>query len=168
MHLAVGADHNGYELKGMVRSWLEAAGHQVADLGAHHLDPADDYPDFAAAVARAVQSGQAERGIIICGSGVGACVTANKVPGVRACLCHDTYTSRQGVEHDDMNVLCLGARVIGIETARESVQAFLAARFGADPRFRRRLEKLLQVEREGRGAPATDAGAPQAKAHSPG
>jgi ribose 5-phosphate isomerase B len=103
-----------------------------------------------------VQSGEAERGIILCGSGVGACITANKVPGVRAGLCHDTYTSHQGVEHDDMNVLCLGARVIGVETAREAVQAFLGARFLPEPRFRRRLEKLLKVEREALHGPAPE------------
>ncbi|MSQ06152.1 MAG: ribose 5-phosphate isomerase B [Dehalococcoidia bacterium] len=154
MRLAVGADHAGYELKGLVLEWLAAAGHQVVDLGACEFDAEDDYPDFAAAVARAVQSGEAERGIILCGSGVGACITANKVPGVRAGLCHDTYTSHQGVEHDNMNVLCLGARVIGIETARELLQAFLRARFLPEPRFRRRLEKLLQVEREARQAPS--------------
>jgi ribose 5-phosphate isomerase B len=158
MRIALGADHAGYELKGLVRTWLEGAGHQVTDVGAHQLDPEDDYPDFAAAVARSVQSGQAERGIIVCGSGVGASITANKVAGVRACLCHDSYTSHQGVEHDDMNVLCLGARVIGIETAREAVRAFLAARFMPEPRFQRRLEKLLQVEREGGMASRPDAG----------
>jgi ribose 5-phosphate isomerase B len=164
MRLAVGADHAGYELKRLVLEWVAAAGHQAIDLGAHRLDPADDYPDFAAAVARAVQSGDAERGIILCGSGVGASITANKVPGVRAGLCHDTYTSHQGVEHDDMNVLCLGARVIGIETAREAVEAFLRARFVSDPRFVRRLEKLLQVEREALQPPVPDAGSPRRRA----
>ncbi|MBM3942523.1 MAG: ribose 5-phosphate isomerase B [SAR202 cluster bacterium] len=149
MRLAIGADHAGYDLKVQIASCLREMGHSVIDLGAHHLDPADDYPDFAAAVARAVRDGQAERGIIVCGSGVGACVTANKVPGVRACLCHDTYTGHQGVEHDDMNVLCLGARVVGIEVAREVVRSFLSAKFIPEPRFQRRLDKLIAVEREG-------------------
>jgi ribose 5-phosphate isomerase B len=113
------------------------------------LDPDDDYPDFAAAVARAVSSREAERGVVICGSGVGACVTANKVPGVRACLCHDTYSSRQGVEHDDMNVICLGGRIIGPEQAQELLEAFLEAGFLPEPRFQRRLDKLIEVERLG-------------------
>ena len=110
------------------------------------LDAADDYPDFAEAVARGVASGQAQRGLLLCGSGVGACIVANKVPGVRASVCHDTYSARQGVEHDDMNVLCLGARIVGIELARELVAAFLTATFSGDERHRRRLEKVLSIE----------------------
>ena len=111
--VALGADHGGFPMKTELLPWLQDQGHEVLDLGAHALDPTDDYPDSADAVAQAVASGRANRGIIICGSGVGACVAANKVPNVRACLCHDTYSAHQGVEHDDMNVLCLGARVIG-------------------------------------------------------
>ena len=111
MHIVIGADHAGFSLKEQLKPWLEAAGHRITDLGAHDLDPEDDYPDFAAAVARSIQAGQAQRGIICCGSGVGASITANKVSGVRAGLCHDTYSAHQGVEHDDMNAICLGARM---------------------------------------------------------
>lgn len=143
MRIAVGADHGGFELKNEVVAWLQAAGHQVIDLGAHAYDRNDDYPDFAFSVGEALQAGQAERGIVICGSGVGASIAANKLVGIRAALCHDTYSARQGVEHDNMNVLCLGARIIGVELARELVQAFLAARFQDDERFRRRLNKVL-------------------------
>ncbi len=149
MQIVVGADHAGFGLKEELVPWLKASGHEVVDLGAHQLDPDDDIPDFAAAVARAVRSGSGERGIVVCGSGVGACVTANKVSGIRACVCHDTYSSHQGVEHDDMNVLCLGARVIGLDLSKEIVQGFLAANFLGEDRFRRRLEKLFQVERDG-------------------
>lgn len=148
MELAVGADHAGYELKELLIPWLQSAGHQVVDLGAYRMDPEDDYPDFAKAVAEKVRSGAAERGILVCGSGVGASITANKFPGIRACICHDTYTAHQGVEHDDMNVLCLGARVIGLELSKEVLSAFLSANFIPEPRFQRRLEKLNQVERE--------------------
>ena len=151
MKLAIAADHAGYELKALLVPWLNSAGHQVVDLGAHQLEPDDDYPDYAAAVAQKVQSGGAERGIVVCGSGVGACIAANKVPGIRACLCHDTYTGHQGVEHDDMNVICLGARIIGVELAKEILHAFLSANFLPEPRFRRRLEKLLQLEQQGIG-----------------
>lgn len=124
-------------------AWLQEAGHQVIDLGAYTYDRNDDYPDFAFKVGEALQAGQAERGIVICGSGVGASIAANKLVGIRAGLCHDTYSARQGVEHDDMNVLCLGARIIGVELARELIQAFLAARFQSDERFLRRLNKVL-------------------------
>ena len=149
MKVAVGADHAGYALKGEVVSWLESEGHQVNDLGAYHLDPDDDYPDFAVAVAGSVTSGEVERGILVCGSGVGACITANKVKGIRACLCHDTYSARQGVEHDDMNVICIGGRVIGIEMAKAVLDAFLDANFLPEPRFLRRLGKIIQVEQNG-------------------
>jgi ribose 5-phosphate isomerase B len=120
----------------------------MRDLGAQSLDPADDYPDIVEAVAHAVSSGQAQRGILICGSGVGACIAANKVPGIRACLCHDTYSAHQGVQHDDMNVLCLGARVIALELAKELVAAFLNASFSGEERHRRRLNKVLLIERQ--------------------
>ena len=149
MKVAVGADHAGFELKGEIVKWLESEGHQVDDTGAHEFDPDDDYPDFAVAVAGSIRSGQSERGIVICGSGVGACITANKVKGIRACLCHDTYSARQGVEHDDMNVVCIGGRVIGIELTKVVLEAFLNARFLPEPRFQRRLDKLNQVERNG-------------------
>ena len=146
MRIAVGGDHAGFELKELLIPWLQSTGHQVEDLGAHKYDSEDDYPDFAFLVAESIQAGEVERGIIVCGSGVGASIAANKVPGVRACLCHDTYTGRQGVEHDDMNVLCLGGRVIGIELAKSVLVAFLDASFIPEARFKRRLEKLLQIE----------------------
>ena len=149
MIVAVGADHAGFALKVELVGWLKEAGHQVNDLGAFSLDPDDDYPDFAVAVANSVSSGQAERGIVVCGSGVGACITANKVKGIRACLCHDTYSARQGVEHDDMNVICIGGRIIGIELAKAVLQAYLRAGFIPEPRFQRRLEKIMKVEQDG-------------------
>ena len=146
--VALGADHGGFPLKTELLPWLQGQGYEVLDLGAHTLDPVDDYPDVSVAVAQAVASGKARRGIIICGSGVGACIVANKVVGVRAGLCHDTYSARQGVEHDDMNVLCLGARVIDVELARELVTAFLGAQFSGAERHQRRLQKLLAIESE--------------------
>jgi ribose 5-phosphate isomerase B len=149
LRVALGADHGGFSLKAELSSWLKEQGYEVLDLGAYALDPADDYPDFAAAVARAVAAGEAQRGIIICGSGVGACIVANKLAGVRAGLCHDTYSARQGVEHDDINVLCLGARIIGVELAKELVSAFLNARFSGAERHRRRLQKVLAIESKG-------------------
>ncbi len=145
--VALGADHGGLSLKTDLIPWLESLGYRVTDVGAYSLDPADDYPDFAEAVARAVTSDQAERGILICGSGVGACIAANKVPGVRACLGHDIYSAHQGVEHDDMNILCLGARVVGIELAKDLVAAFLNAGFTGEERHRRRLDKVAAMER---------------------
>ena len=147
MRIAIGADHAGLPLKQELTPWLEAQGHELLDFGAYEFHQDDDYPDYAEAVARAVASEQAERGIMVCGSGVGACVTTNKVRGVRACMCHDTYSAHQGVEHDDMNVLCLGARIIGGELAREVVTAFLGAQFSGEERHQRRLNKLLAVER---------------------
>ena len=149
MRVAVGADHAGFDLKNEIVGWLEASGYQINDLGAYVVDPNDDYPDFAAAVANSLRTGESDRGVIICGSGVGACITANKVRGIRACLCHDTYTARQGVEHDDMNVVCIGGRVIGIELAKAVLEAFLEASFIPEPRFQRRLDKLAQVEQNG-------------------
>ena len=149
MKVAVGADHAGFDLKTQIVPWLESSGHEVVDVGAHILDPADDYPDFAAAVARSVNDGLAERGVMVCGSGVGASIATNKVGGIRACLCHDTYTARQGVEHNDMNVICLGGRVIGIETAKEVIAAFLGASFTPEARFQRRIDKVGEIERNG-------------------
>ncbi len=146
MKLAIGADHAGYDLKTQLVSWLKSTGHEVVDVGAHTIDPADDFPDFAAAVARSVSEGIAQRGIMVCGSGVGASIASNKVKGIRACLCHDTYTARQGVEHNNMNVLCLGGRVIGIETAKEVVSAFVGADFTPEARFQRRIDKVGELE----------------------
>jgi ribose 5-phosphate isomerase B len=148
LRVALGADHGGFSLKTELVSWLQAQRYEVLDLGAHALDPADDYPDFSVAVARVVASGRASRGIIICGSGVGACIVANKIAGIRAGLCHDTYSARQGVEHDNMNVLCLGARVIGVELAKELALAFLQALFSDAERHQRRLQKVLDIESE--------------------
>ncbi|UCG83678.1 MAG: ribose 5-phosphate isomerase B [Dehalococcoidia bacterium] len=144
--VALGADHGGLLLKDELSPWLQQR-YNVVDLGTRTLDPYDDYPDYAEAVARAVSSGEAQRGIIICGSGVGACIAANKVVGVRACLCHDTYSAHQGVEHDDMNVLCLGARVVGLELAKELATTFLNAGFSGEERHQRRLNKVLSIER---------------------
>ncbi len=146
MKIAISADHGGYLLKAEMIKVLADAGHEPIDLGAHDYDAKDDYPDFAYAAGRAVQSDQAERGIVICGSGVGACVAANKMKGIRAGVCHDTYSAHQGVEHDDMNVLCLGARVIGSELAREIVLAFVNAKFSGEERHQRRLNKVLRIE----------------------
>ena len=145
LRVAIGADHGGFALKEELAARLKDA-FEIRDVGAHAVDPDDDYPDFVEPVARAVAAGEADRGIIVCGSGVGACIAANKVPGVRAGLCHDTYSARQGVEHDDMKVLCLGARVVGAELAAELTTAFLDARFSGEPRHRRRLDKVVSLE----------------------
>ncbi len=146
MRVAVGADHAGFELKEVIAAYLRHHGHEVIDKGTHGEEPVD-YPDYAEAVGKAIVGGEAERGVLVCGSGVGASVSANKIPGIRAGLCHDTYSARQGVEHDDMNVLVLGARVIGMELARELVDQFLAAKFTGEERHRRRLEKIKALER---------------------
>jgi len=146
LRVVLRADHGGYSLKNELLARLQGQ-YDMIEVGAYKYDPDDDYPDFAESVAKAVASGKAERGILVCGSGVGACIAANKVPGVRACLCHDTYSAHQGVEHDDMNVLCLGARVIGIELAAELIEAFLKARFSGEKRHRRRLKKVLAIEK---------------------
>jgi ribose 5-phosphate isomerase B len=146
MLIAVGCDHAGFPLKAHVVELVRAAGHEVIDCGATQLEPGDDYPDFALAVAQAVRAGRAERGIIVCGSGVGVTVAANKVPGIRACMCHDTFSARQGVEDDSMNVLCLGARVIGPELASDVIKAFLPAKFSGAERHQRRLNKILKIE----------------------
>lgn len=147
MRVAVGGDHAGLERKNTLVRRLESSGTDVLDVGAHAFDPQDDYPDFAFGVADAVRDGRVERGIIVCGSGVGACIAANKVDGVRACVCHDLYSAAQGVEHDDMNVLCLGAKIIDDTLAADLVAAFLGATFDGGERFRRRLEKVLARER---------------------
>ena len=145
MRIALGADHAGRDLKDVLVRDLKEGGHEVLDLGTHGAAPVD-YPDFAAKVGRAVIGGRAARGIVVCGSGAGASIAANKLRGVRAALCHDTYSAHQCVEHDDANVLCLGSRVIGEALARELVRAFLEARFSGEARHRRRLAKLLALE----------------------
>ena len=147
MKIVIGSDHAGYLLKKAVRAELLRLRHRVIDVGTHSERPVD-YPDFAEAVGLALLKGRGERGILICGSGVGASVAANKLPGIRAGLCHDSYSAHQGVEHDDMNVLVLGARVIGVETAKELVHAFLRAKFTRESRHRRRLKKILELERK--------------------
>ena len=146
MRIAIGADHGGFALKAQLATFLEELGHEVLDVGAHAMDSSDDYPDFAKAVAEGVASQKAQRGIMVCGSGVGASVAANKVRGVRASVCHDTYSAHQGVEHDELNVLCLGGRVIGIELAKELAAAFLNARFTGEERHRRRMDKVAAME----------------------
>lgn len=148
MKVAIGADHGGYSLKSDMVKVLEDLGHDVTDLGAHVYDADDDFPDFTAPVAKAVQTGDADRGIILCGSGVGACIVANKFPGVRAGLCHDTYSAGQGVRHDDMNVLCMGARVVGVALAEDLVKSFMGATLESHPRFRRRLDKVVAIEND--------------------
>jgi len=146
MTIVIGGDHAGFALKNALRDLLRKEGHTVRDL-TPDLDPQDDYPDSAAAVGRAVADRSAERGIIVCGSGVGASVAANKIHGVRAGLCHDTYSAHQGVEHDDINVLCLGARVVGDALAAELARAFLAARFSGEERHARRLKKVKDLDK---------------------
>jgi ribose 5-phosphate isomerase B len=146
MNVAVAADHAGSILIEPVLDEVRRLGHQALDLGTHDCVTPDDYPDRAADVAAALVDGRAERGVLICGSGVGASVAANKVRGIRAALCHDTYSAHQGVEHDNMNVLCLGSRVIGAELALELVRAFLGANFTGEPRHKRRLEKIAVME----------------------
>ncbi len=146
MKLVIGSDHAGFPLKEQVRDYLAKAGHEVVDLGAYNTEPSD-YPDFAEKVGLAVRRGEAPRGIVICGSGVGVCIAANKIPGIRAGMCHDTYSAHQGVEHDDMNVLVMGARIIGSALAFEVVDRFVGAKFAAtEERFVRRFKKVLAIE----------------------
>jgi ribose 5-phosphate isomerase B len=146
MKIAIAADHAGFAMKEEVRKYIENLGHEVLDLGAYNTSPSD-YPDFAAAVGQALLSGNAERGILICGSGVGVSVAANKMPGIRAGLCHDTYSAHQGVEHDDMNVLTMGSRIIGPALAFDIVASYLGARFKKnEERFVRRLNKVKAIE----------------------
>ena len=151
MRIAFSADHAGAALKDDLLRRLGAAGldHELIDLGGDGSDPLDDYPDFAQRLGQAIQSGDADRGILICGSGVGASVAANKMRGIRSAVCHDTYSAHQGVEHDDMNVLTLGSRVIGPEPAYECAIAFLGAEFSGEPRHQRRLDKVLAIEAAG-------------------
>jgi ribose 5-phosphate isomerase B len=146
MRIGIAADHGGFALKEELAQALRDMGHEVVDFGAKSLAPDDDYPDYVVPLSRAVAQGQVARGVAICGSGVGACVAANKVPGVRAGLIHDVYSARQGVEDDNMNVICLGGRVIGYELAWDLVQAFLAAHFRDTERYRRRLAEIAALE----------------------
>ncbi len=149
MRLGIAADHGGFELKNRMISDLKAMGHEIVDFGAHELTPGDDYPDFVVPMALAVSKGEIERGMAICGSGVGACIAANKVPGARAALVVDLFSAHQGVEDDDMNILCLGGRVLGYELARDLVKVFLNSCFKGDERFRRRLRKVQRLEKRG-------------------
>jgi len=146
MRIGVAADHGGFELKRQVIGWLEEAGHEVTDFGNHAHDGQDDYPDFVVPLAKAVAAGSVERGVALCGSGVGAAIAANKVPGVRAALITDVFSARQGVEDDDMNVICLGGRTTGPGLARDLIAAFLAARFSGLERHVRRLNKIAALE----------------------
>lgn len=145
MRITIGSDHAGFELKTLLSAHLQQSGHQLKDVGATNTQPVD-YPDYAEAVALSVLRGESERGILICGSGVGASVAANKIPGIRAGLCHDTYSAHQGVEHDNVNVLVLGARVIGIELAKDLCTAYINARFTGEERHMRRLDKIHKIE----------------------
>lgn len=147
MRIAIGSDHGGYPLNESVIELLESLGHTVIDHGVHS-SAAADYPDAARAVAESMQRGEVDRGIVICGSGVGVTIAANKFRGVRACLCHDTYSAHQGVEHDAMNVLCLGARIVGLELALACVRSFLSAEFTNEERHVRRSNKVEAIERE--------------------
>lgn len=149
MKVALAADHAGLPLKEEIAALVSSLGHEVLDLGAHQYDKHDDYPDFARYIGQAIQHGQAERGILLCGSGVGASIAATKMKGVRAAVCHDAYSAAQGVEHDDLNVLCLGSRIIGGAVADVLVRAFLNARFSAEQRHQRRLDKVLAIEEAG-------------------
>lgn len=148
MKIALGADHAGAELKNQLIKTVRDLGHEPIDFGGDGSNPADDYPDYAASVGKAVKTGVVDRGILVCGSGVGVSVAANKIPGVRAAICHDTYSAHQGVEHDEMNVLVLGSRVIGPNLAFELVGAFLGAKFSGEPRHVRRLNKVRAIEAE--------------------
>lgn len=145
MRIAIGSDHAGFPLKEHLASWLAESGHAVYDLGTHSTDPVD-YPDYSASVARAVLDGRAERGVVVCGSGAGACIAANKLHGIRAAVAHDSYTAHQMVEHDDVNVICLGSRVVGEALAEDLVKTFIEAKFSRDDRHVRRLEKIKALE----------------------
>ena len=150
MRIVIGSDHAGFELKGTIVSYIQDLGHQIIDVGTNNAEPVD-YPEYAEAVGKAILEERADRGIMICGSGVGASIAVNKLPGIRAGLCHDTYSAHQGVEHDNINVLIMGARVIGIETARELVRAYIGAEFTEEERHLRRLDKLSKLEEKYRG-----------------
>ncbi|HZG69668.1 MAG TPA: ribose 5-phosphate isomerase B [Herpetosiphonaceae bacterium] len=147
MKLVIGGDHAGFPLKGPVVDFLRMEGHEVEDVGTHSAEPVD-FPDIARLVCDRVRGGAAERAIMVCGTGVGACIAANKFPGIRAALCHDTFSAHQCVEHDDVNVLCIGAWIVGIRVAEEILRAFLAAEFSTAEEFRRRVHKLALLEQE--------------------
>lgn len=149
MRIAVACDHAGFTLKDEVIAVIQNAGHDVLDLGTYNQEPVD-YPDYAEKAGRAIVQGQADRGVLVCGSGVGACIAANKINGIYACVCHDTYSAHQGVEHDNMNMLCLGGRIIGVETAKEIVSAFIKASFSKEERHKRRFEKIQKIEKYGK------------------
>jgi ribose 5-phosphate isomerase B len=146
MRVGIATDHGGFGLKEDLAAHLREAGHEVVDVGAYSLDPGDDYPDFVIPLAQAVAGGKVDRGVAVCGSGVGASICANKIPGVRAGLVQDHYSARQGVEHDDMNILCMGGKVVGLEVARDLADAFLAAGFSGGERHIRRLRKVAELE----------------------
>ncbi len=146
MRLAVGGDHAGFPLKGPVIDLLRSWGHTVQDFGTYDTEPVD-FPDIAQLVCDAVRKGEADRGILVCGTGVGACIAGNKIPGIRAALCHDSYSAHQCVEHDNVNLLCIGAQIVGIKLVEEILHAFLEARFSTEEQFRRRVEKLAELER---------------------
>lgn len=146
MRVAMGADHAGFDLKELLRPYIESLGHEVLDLGAFSEAPGDDYPDYAEAVGLALREGRADRGVLVCGSGVGVSVAASKMAGVRAAVCHDTYSAHQGVEHDDMNGLVMGSRIIAIELAKELVRSYLGATFSGEERHVRRLAKVKAIE----------------------
>ncbi|HVC97734.1 MAG TPA: RpiB/LacA/LacB family sugar-phosphate isomerase [Pirellulales bacterium] len=152
MRVGIAADHGGFDLKGQVAESLRGAGHEVVDFGAHQLNAGDDYPDFIIPLARAVAAGEVERGVVLCGSGVGASIAANKIAGVRAGLIHDVFSAHQGVEDDDMNVFCLGGKVIGSALALELIQTFLAAHFSGEDRHNRRLSKVQALENQERAS----------------
>ena len=146
MQVAFGTDHGGFDLKDTLVQEIESLGQEVLEHGAIKYQPDDDYPDFAEAVARSVSEGLASKGVLLCGSGVGASIAANKVSGVRASVCHDEYSARQGVEHDDMNIICLGARIIENDLAKELIRVFLSAKFSGVERHKRRLGKVIDIE----------------------
>jgi len=146
MRIVIGSDHAGLELKTIASTWILDRGHEVIDAGAYEYDREDDYPDFAEAAATTIKEGRANRGILLCGSGVGASIAANKVPGIRAAICHDTYSAHQGVEHDDMNVLCIGARIVEVELAKELINTFIDAQFTGESRHVRRVGKIIAIE----------------------
>jgi RpiB/LacA/LacB family sugar-phosphate isomerase len=148
MKIAVACDHAGFALKDEVIEVVQQSGNEVVDLGTYSQEPVD-YPDYAEKAGRAIIQGQADRAIVLCGSGVGASIAANKMHGIYACVCHDTYSAHQGVEHDNMNVLCMGGRIIGVELAKEIVKAFLAASFSGEERHKRRFSKILSLETNG-------------------
>jgi len=150
MKISIASDHAGFELKNIISKYLKDLGYQINDLGTYSNE-AVDYPDFAKKIAQSIIKKESDKGILICGSGIGACITANKFKGIRAGICHDTYSARQGVEHDKMNILCMGSRIIGVELAKEIVLAFIKAKFSNIERHKRRLNKIDQIELENFG-----------------